>query len=373
MKKGWEVFKLGEVAKFEGGSQPPKSNFIYLSTDGYVRFLQIRDFGSDKNITYIPNSTKNRLCSAESILIGRYGASVGKILTGKAGAYNVALMKAEPNLDITTKEWFYHFLISDEFQKPLLNISARSAQAGFSKEDIHNFIFPAPPLPEQKRIVTVLEDAFEKISKLRTQTEKKISNLYEAGVSLSRLTFRNESWRKTTLNQISTNLDSKRIPVTKNKRKPGAYPYYGASGVVDFVDKYIFEGSNLLVSEDGANLLARSTPIAFTASGKYWVNNHAHILNFQDESIHQFVEYYLNSIDLKEFITGAAQPKLNQQALNSIEILIPDEAEERSKVVLLLDTMKENTTHLTTLYQRKLALLDELKQSVLHQAFNGDL
>lgn len=127
----------------------------------------------------------------------------------------------------------------------------------------------------------------------------------------------------TGLKDICKNLDSKRKPVTKSDRSSGKYPYYGASGIVDFVDEYIFDGEYLLVSEDGANLLARSTPIAFSISGKTWVNNHAHILEFENKNTQKFTEFYLNSIDLREYITGSAQPKLNQENLNKIEIPLP--------------------------------------------------
>lgn len=127
----------------------------------------------------------------------------------------------------------------------------------------------------------------------------------------------------TGLKDLCKNLDSKRKPVTKSERSSGKYPYYGASGIVDFVDDYIFDGEYLLVSEDGANLLARSTPIAFSISGKTWVNNHAHILEFENKNTQKFTEFYLNSIDLREYITGSAQPKLNQENLNKIKIPLP--------------------------------------------------
>ena len=91
-----------------------------------------------------------------------------------------------------------------------------------------------------------------------------------------------EVWQTKTLDQIAVNLDGKRVPITKGDRTSGEYPYYGASGIVDFVSDYLFDEDTLLVSEDGANLLARSSAIAFPASGKYWVNNHAHILRFGD-------------------------------------------------------------------------------------------
>ena len=142
-------------------------------------------------------------------------------------------------------------------------------------------------------------------------------------------------WQTKTLDQISINLDSRRVPITKAVRSGGEYPYYGASGIVDFVADYIFDEDTLLISEDGANLLARSTPIAFSASGKYWVNNHAHILKFENMTTQRFVELYLESIPLDDYITGAAQPKLNQKALNSIPIPVPPLPDQQWIVGLL--------------------------------------
>ena len=131
-------------------------------------------------------------------------------------------------------------------------------------------------------------------------------------------------------------MDAQRRPVTKSARTPGRIPYYGASGVVDYVSEYIFDGDYLLVSEDGANLLARSTPIAFSISGRTWVNNHAHVLAFSTYSERRFIEIYLNSIDLSPFVSGGAQPKLNQANLNRIPVPAPP-FEEQARVVAILD------------------------------------
>ena len=139
-----------------------------------------------------------------------------------------------------------------------------------------------------------------------------------------------------TLEDISENCDAQRKPVTKGNRAAGIYPYYGASGVVDYVDDFIYEGNYLLISEDGANLLARVTPIAFSINGKNWVNNHAHVLKFNDYYEQRFVEIYLNSIDLSKYISGAAQPKLNQKNLNSIEIMLPCK-DKTKEIVEVLD------------------------------------
>ena len=146
----------------------------------------------------------------------------------------------------------------------------------------------------------------------------------------------NEEYETKHLSELSTNLDNKRRPVTKSDRKSGEYPYYGASGIVDYVSDYIFDDELLLVSEDGANLMARSTPIAFSSSGKVWINNHAHVLKFNSMITQKYVEHYLNMIDLSEYITGAAQPKLNQENLNKIRINIPSSIEEQEKIVIAL-------------------------------------
>ena len=128
----------------------------------------------------------------------------------------------------------------------------------------------------------------------------------------------------------SENLDSMRIPITQGDRIPGPYPYIGASGAVDSVEGYIFDETLLLVSEDGANLLMRSTPIAFTVTGKTWVNNHAHVLRCHNDSVRVYIETLINMIDISEWVTGTAQPKLNQKSLNKIPIPMGDESDVES-------------------------------------------
>ena len=181
-----------------------------------------------------------------------------------------------------------------------------------------------------------------------------------------------EGWDVKTVNQISENLDNKRVPITKNNRSNGSIPYYGASGIVDYVEQHIFDEDLLLVSEDGANLLARTYPIAFSISGKAWVNNHAHVLRFKDKTSQRFVELYLNSIKLDDFVSGMAQPKLNQAMLNKIPIPFPPLKEQKS-IVAKLDPLSGETKKLEAIYTQKLADLEELKKSILQKAFEGKL
>lgn len=232
-----------------------------------------------------------------------------------------------------------------------------------------------PSLAEQRRIVAILDEAFEAIATAEANTEKNLQNARELFESYVRNVFLTGvgAWPAKTVNQLAENLDSRRIPITKKDRRPGTVPYYGASGIVDYVADHIFEGDALLISEDGANLLARSTPIAFSVSGKYWVNNHVHILKFPDPTTQRFVEFYLESIRLDEYITGAAQPKLTQKALNSIPIHIPGAPGARGSIVARIERMTVQCDVLRSSYERKLGSLAGLKQSLLHQAFTGAL
>lgn len=130
-------------------------------------------------------------------------------------------------------------------------------------------------------------------------------------------------WTTDTLGDLTINFDGKRKPVKESDRRHGPYPYYGASGIVDYVDNYIFDGDYLLIAEDGENLRTRQTPIAFMAKGKFWVNNHAHIVRGNEKADTRFLLYSLLNADISGYLTGAVMPKLTQGNLNLIEIPHP--------------------------------------------------
>ena len=175
-------------------------------------------------------------------------------------------------------------------------------------------------------------------------------------------------WETKNLGDICENLDSKRVPVTQSSRKAGIIPYYGASGIVDYVADYIFDEDLLLVSEDGANLLARTYPIAFSITGKAWVNNHAHVLRFAESTTQSFVEYYLNSISLEPYVSGMAQPKLNQKSLNSINIPIPPLPEQK-RIVSIVDEAFEGIDRAIANTEKNLTNARELFESYLNTVF----
>ncbi len=223
---------------------------------------------------------------------------------------------------------------------------------------------------EQHSIVSRLDSAFSHIDALKANAEKQLNEarkLFQA--ELTECMKPKEGWEEKTLPKLSENLDSIRKPVTKKDRTEGIYPYYGASGIVDYVDNYLFDEDLLCISEDGANLLMRTYPIAFPISGKAWVNNHAHVLRFKCMSTQRYVEYYFAGLKLDEYITGAAQPKLTQKALNSIIISIPSSLAEQSSIVSHLNSLSSTIRKLEELQQKTIAECDALKQAMLREVF----
>lgn len=178
-----------------------------------------------------------------------------------------------------------------------------------------------------------------------------------------------KTWKINKLEEVCEILDNKRIPISQKNRISGIYPYYGASGIVDYIDKYIFDEELVLIGEDGAKWDAFENS-AFIASGKYWVNNHAHILKPNNEIlINKFLVYFLNYSNLEKYITGATVKKLNQQKLKQIEIPLPP-LKEQERIVGILDESFAKIDESIKILEQDLLNLDELMQSALQKAFN---
>ena len=157
-----------------------------------------------------------------------------------------------------------------------------------------------------------------------------------------------DDWEQRKLEDVVEFLDTMRKPLEGAKRTPGPYPYYGASGIVDYVDGYLFDEELVLLSEDGANITDRNYPVCFLASGKYWVNNHAHVLRTKDGNENNFICNSLERKDYKQYNSGMAMPKLNQEVCRSIPISCPSFDEQKK-----IGDYFRNLDHLITLHQRK--------------------
>ncbi len=393
MKTNWQIKKLGEVCDFEGGSQPPKVNFIHEPRKGYVRFLQIRDFASDKHITYIPDSKKNRHCNEDDILLGRYGASVGKILVNKKGAYNVAVMKTMPRIDVLNKKYFYFYLISDEFQKRLAKVAARSAQAGFSKDDIYDFPVLMPPLHEQHRIVKILDEIFEKTAKAKENAEKNLQNSKDLFESYLQSVFVNseKDWEEKSLEDLGKITSSKRI-FKKEYVKEGV-PFYRIKEIKELahnknitLELYISPKRYKEIKDSfGVPLVGDILMTAVGTIGEIYVVKNEEEFYFKDGNILWFKNF--NSIDpyflkfvLMSFVEqinklskGSAYNALTIEKIEKHRIFLPKSISEQKAIVKKLDALATETKKLEAIYKRKLADLEELKKSVLKKAFGGEL
>lgn len=183
-----------------------------------------------------------------------------------------------------------------------------------------------------------------------------------------------EGWTWASIEQITENFDGRRVPLKSADRdkRSGQYPYYGASGIIDDIDDFLFDGEFLLIAEDGANLLSRSTPIAFKASGKFWVNNHAHIVQTHGGIPLSYLATFLNGKDLTFSITGSAQPKLTQAAMNKIQIPLPPLAEQ-TRIVTEVERRLSVVEELESMVSANLQRATRLRQSILQKAFTGKL
>jgi type I restriction enzyme S subunit len=181
------------------------------------------------------------------------------------------------------------------------------------------------------------------------------------------------TWAWVHFGEVMISRDSERIPVSKDERSGRAktYDYYGASGVIDKIDKYLFDKPLLLIGEDGANLVSRSTPIAFIARGKYWVNNHAHVLDGISEEFLEFIELHINAIDLKPYVTGTAQPKMNQAKMNSIPIALPP-LPEQHRIVAKVNELMSLCDQLEAAQKDREARRDALSAASLQRLNNPD-
>ena len=173
----------------------------------------------------------------------------------------------------------------------------------------------------------------------------------------------NSKWKKNKLDEVVDFFDNQRIPIDSGERKDGPYPYYGASGIIDYVDGYIFNGEYVLLAEDGANIILRSSPIAYLSKGKFWLNNHAHIMRMKTGS-NEFLIQLLENQNYEKYNTGTAQPKLNGEVVKNITLHFPSD-EEQSIIGSLFSTLDE----LLASYKDNLANYQSFKTTMLSKMF----
>lgn len=362
-----EWVPVSELFQIKNGYTPSKSKkeFWENGTIPWFRLEDVRVNGRELNdsIQHInPLGVKGCLFPKNSIFmsttatIGEYALVRVPYLTNQQITnFSISEKFSEA---VNIKYIFYRFYDFGKWCTENANKSGGVSIIGLKKLSQYQFPIPCPDNPEkslaiQSEIVRILDKFTELTAELTAELtlRKKQYNYYRDQL----LSFEEGEVEWKTLGDLGENLDSKRKPITSGLREAGSIPYYGASGIVDYVKDYIFDGDFLLISEDGANLLARNTPIAFSISGKSWVNNHAHVIKFDSYAERRYVEYYLNSIDLSPYISGAAQPKLNKKNLESIRIPNPS-PEDKERIVSILDKFDALTNSINEGLPREIEL-----------------
>ncbi|TGK55579.1 restriction endonuclease subunit S [Leptospira kanakyensis] len=381
---------ITDVCDFQGGTQPPKEEWDSQLKPGYVRMLQIRDFTQKKleHIEYVKISNKIKTCEADDILIGRYGASIGKILTGLPGAYNVAIVKTTPDEKKLNKSYLYYILKDSKFQSFIGNIGGRAAQAGFNKEDLKNFQIPLPPLPEQIHIANVLSGAEALIAKRKESLALLDAYLKSVFLEMFGDPVRNEKgWGVKQFSEIV----APDCPLTYGIVQPGeefkdgviiVRPVDLTSDIIHIdglkrIDpkierKYIrtrLKGGELLmcvrgttgivsiagIDLKGANVTRGITPIWFNDSFNNWFA----MAQIKSQSMQKKIQ---------EKTYGIALKQINLRDVRIIEFIAPPLTLQNqfAAVVEKVEALKET-------YQKSLVELEHLYGSLSQRAFRGEL
>ena len=366
----WEQCKLGEFVNIVSGDAPStfiSGNCIYVKVDdlNYSDRIQL----SSSNL--VNANPKAHLVNTGATIFPKRGAAImtNKVrIMGQDGYLDTNMMALIP------KEIDKDFLFTFIQKTGLYKIADTSTIPQINNKHIEPYMIQVPTNKEQECIGIF----FEKIDKIITLHQRKLDNLkLKKKALLQKLFPKNgerypelrfsgftDTWEQRKLRDIVDFLDGQRKPLKESDRIKGKYPYYGASGIIDYINDYLFDENLVLLSEDGANIIDRNYPVCFIATGKYWVNNHAHVLKVKTGVIDKFICESLERLDYTKFNTGTAQPKLNQDICQKIVITIPNEDEQKC-----ISEFLDRINNIITLHQRKLDHLKLQKKALLQQMF----
>jgi len=378
----WDMVKLGNVCEVNPST---KGKVVSLNSEMPVSFLPMEAMEAGtgimnpidkelakvkKGYTYFENGDVLFAKITPCMQNGKH--AIAQNLTNGIGFGSTEFHVLRPKTDIIA-EWIYYFVNQRGFLFNAVNFfQGAVGQQRLPDIFLKEAEIPLPPLDEQRRIAAEIERQLAIVEKAKQAATEQLAAARALNAAYLREAFEKNDYEQVSLDTISENLDSRRIPIKQSERKKGEYPYYGATGIVDYVDSYIYDEPILLISEDGANLIARTYPIAFSVNEKCWVNNHAHVLRFSNQYTQKYVEIYLNSTDLAKFISGSAQPKLNQEKLYEITIPLPPYDEQRS-IIDLLETHTVKVNKMFTAIQSQLDAINAMPAAILRQAFSGQV
>ena len=403
---GWASSKLAEIIS-------PQSSICYgvlmpgEFTPNGIPLIRVKDINknivNDEQIFLISQELdsefKRSKVTAGTILVSIQG-TVGCVAITPEHLENANISRTIAKLELAEpvmSKWIWASLLSPQGQEKMLEETGGSTRASLNISALREIELPIPPLGEQTRIAQKLDELLAQIDTLKARIDavpallKRFRQSVLAAAVSGRLT---QEWRgvesadelnslnaglptrwsTVPLGRYAINHDGAREPISAKERetRKGNHPYFGATGQIDSIDGYTHDGEFVLVGEDGANLLTRVKPIAFLAKGQIWVNNHAHVIASPAGHSNSYLAIYLNTLDITPWVSGSAQPKLNQKNMNEIPVHVPPPAEQ-TEIVRRVEQLFAFADQLEAKVATAQARIDRLTQSILAKAFRGEL
>jgi len=361
MKKGWQTKKLGDVCAFDK-VQGIHSGLPYVGLE-HIESHTARFVGSSD-----PQPVKSATFrfSDEHVLYGRLRPYLNKALAPDfEGHCSTEIFPLKPRPELS-RDYLLFWLLADETCDRINATCTGARMPRAQMNDVLGFEIPVPPLAEQQRIVGLLDEAFEGLATAKANAEKNLQNasaLFESHLQ-SVFTQRGPGWVETTIGDQLTL--QRGFDITKGQQNTGEVPVVSSGGIKSYHDKAMAKGPGVVIGRKGT--LGK----VFYLESDYWPHDTTlWVKDFKGNSP-RFVYYLFAGLDVKKLDSGAANPALNRNQVHPIEVTWPHVAKQKA-LVETLDSLEEQTQRLDRIYERKVAALEALKKSLLHQAFTGAL
>lgn len=368
-------YKIKEIGTVVTGATPKTKNDNYYNSKDFL-FIGPTDLKKEKYVIESEkhiskdayNDYKSRFIEKDSIMIDCIGSDMGNVALSKNKVLTNQQINSITNINKNLFNIEYTYYLLSTMKKYFHQIGTNgSTMPIINKSMFEEIELELPDKSIQDKVAKILSKIDEKIE-LNVHTN---NNLLQLG-DLIYNNFFNDSkneWNVKTLKEISNNFDSKRKPMSSREREEhkGNYPYYGATSIIDYVDNYLFDDTYILMGEDGTVITADNKPVLQYIWGKFWANNHAHVLQGSIVS-NEYLYFALRNTDVKSLVTGAVQPKINQENMNKLKFIIPDQDNLKileNNLSILMKKYKDNCCKIST--------LEQIRDTLLPKLMNGEI